>query len=78
MFIPKNIRLNSTQYFVMKIPNKRELQQIAFNHSSDIYFQDFTNLFKECTSKPFPFLVINTTLVSDNSSHFRSNLLVKT
>ena len=34
--VPKNIRLNSTHYFVMKIPSKKELQQIAFNHSSDI------------------------------------------
>ena len=34
----KNIRLNSTHFFVMKIPNKKELQQIAFNHSSDIDF----------------------------------------
>ena len=38
--VPKNIRLNSTHYFVMKIPNKREIQQTAFNHSSDIDFQD--------------------------------------
>ena len=37
--VPKNIRLNSTHYFVMKIPNKRELQQIKFNHSSDIPFK---------------------------------------
>ena len=41
--VPKNIRLNSTYYLrIMKIPNKRELQQIAFNHSSDI--RDFMNL----------------------------------
>ena len=46
------VRLNSTQYFVMKIPNKRELQQTAFNHSSDIEFQDFMNLYKKCTTKP--------------------------
>ena len=78
MSLPKDIRLNSTHYFVMKIPNKRELQQIAFNHLSDIYFQDFTNLFKECNSKSFPLLVINTTLLSDNSSRFKSNLLEKT
>ena len=43
---PKNIRLNSTHYLIMKIPNKRELQQIAFNHSSDIDFQDFMYLYK--------------------------------
>ena len=48
---PKNIRLNSTQYFIMTIPNKRELQQIAFNHSSDIDFKDFKNLYKKCTEK---------------------------
>ena len=39
--VPKNIRLNSIHYFIMKIPNKRELQQITFNHSSDIDFKDF-------------------------------------
>ena len=38
--LPKNITLNSTHYFIMKIPNKRELQQIAFNHSSEIDFRD--------------------------------------
>ena len=41
--VPKNIILNYTHYFIMKIPNKQELQQIAFNHSSDIDFQDFIN-----------------------------------
>ena len=40
--LPRNIRLNSMHYFLMKIPNKQELQQIAFNHSSDIDFQDLT------------------------------------
>ena len=49
---PKNITLNSTHYFVMKILNKRELQQIAFNHSSDIDFQDFMNIYKKSTSEP--------------------------
>ena len=42
--VPKNIKLSSTHYLIMKIPNKRELQQIAFNHSTDIGFQDFMNL----------------------------------
>ena len=37
--VPKNIRLNSTHYFIMKISKKRELQQITFNHSSDIDFK---------------------------------------
>ena len=43
---PKNITLNSTHYLIMKIPNTREIQQIAFNHSSDIDFQEFMNLYK--------------------------------
>ena len=72
--VPRNIRLNSTHYFVMKIPNKRELQQIAFNHSSDIDVQDFMNLYKKCTAKPYSLLVIDTTIASDNSSRFRKNI----
>ena len=59
----------------MKIPNNRELQQIAFNHSSYIDFQDFMNLYKKCTAKPHSFLAINITLASDNPLHFRENLL---
>ena len=60
----------------MKIPSKRELQQLALNQSSDIDFQDFMHesLYKN-TAKPCYFLVIDTTLASDNSSHFRKNLL---
>ena len=54
--VSKNIRLNSTHYFVMKIPNEGKLQQIAFNHSSDIDLQDFMNLCKKCTEKPYSFL----------------------
>ena len=50
--VPKNIRLNSTHYFIMKILNKRELQQIEFNHSSHIQFKDFMNLYKKCAAKP--------------------------
>ena len=72
---PKNIRLNSTHCFVTKIPNKIELQQIVFNHSSDIDFQDFMNLYKKCTAKPYSFLVIDTALASDNFLRFRKNLL---
>ena len=59
----------------MKISDKRELQQIAFNHSSDIDFQDFMNLYKKCTAKPYSFLVIDTTLASDNYLRFRNNIL---
>ena len=59
----------------MKIPNKRELQQIAFNHSSDIDFKNFLNLYIKCTAKPYSFLVIKATLASDNPFCFRNNLL---
>ena len=47
--VPKDIRLNSTPYFIMKIPSKKEFQQIPFNNSSDIIFQDFMNRYKKCT-----------------------------
>ena len=73
--VPKNVRLNSTHYLVMKILNKRELQQITFNHSSDIDFQDFMNLYKNCNTNQYSVLVIDTTLPSDNYLRFRKNLL---
>ena len=52
----------------MKIPplkKRREIQQVAFNYSSDIVFQDFMNLYKKCTEKPYSFLVIDTNLASE-------------
>ena len=62
----------------MKIPNKKELQQIVFNHSSDIDSQDFMNLYKTRTAKPYSFLVIDTTLASDNLLRLRKNVLERT
>ena len=59
----------------MKTPNKQALQQIAFNHSSDVDFKDFMNLCKKCTAKPYSFLVIDATLALGNPSRFRKNLL---
>ena len=61
----------------MKIPNKGELKLIAFNHSSDIDFRDFMNLYKKCTAKPYSFLAIVATFVSDNLLRFRKNLLAR-
>ena len=72
---PKDVRLNSTHFFIMKIPNKRELQQIASNHSSDIDFKDFMNIYKKYTKEPYSFLVNDTTLPSDDPLRFRKNLL---
>ena len=51
----------------MKIPNKRELQQTALNHSSDIDFKDFIKIYKKCTTEPYYFLVNDTTLPSDDT-----------
>ena len=72
---PNIVRLNSTHYFITKTPNKREFQQILFNHSSDIDLKDFMNLYKKCTATPYCVLVIDATLASYNPSRFRKNLL---
>ena len=58
----------------MKILNKREIQQIALNHSSDIDFKNFIKICKKCTAEPYSFLVNDTTLESDNPLRFRKNL----
>ena len=73
--VPKDVRLNSTHFFIMKIPNKRKLQQIALNHSSDIDFKDFMKIYKKYTKEPYSFLVNDTTLPSDDPLRFRKNLL---
>ena len=72
--VPKNTRLNFTHYFVMKIPSRREFQQIVLNHSSDIDLHDFMNLYKKCTKKLYSCLVILSTLASDNLLHFSESL----
>ena len=70
----KDDRLNSTHFFIMKIPTKRELQQIALNHSSDISTKNFINIQRKYTVEPYSFLVYDTTLASDNPLRFRKNL----
>ena len=62
-------------FFSMKIPNKWQLQQITFNHLSDIALEHFMSLYKKCTAKPYSFLVIETTPSPDNSLGFRHNFL---
>ena len=59
----------------MNIPNKRELQQVALNHSSDIDFKDFMKIYKKFTAEPYSFLVNDTTLASNNPLRFGKNLL---
>ena len=73
--VRKTIRLNVIHYFIMEIPNKRELQQIVSNHSSDIDFKDFMKLYKEYNKETFSFLVNDTTLSSDNLLRFGKNVL---
>ena len=72
--VPKDVRLNTSYFFIAKIPNKRELQQIAINHSSDITTKDFTNIYRECTAEPYSFLVIDNTLTSNYPLRLRKNL----
>ena len=69
--VSKNIRLNSRNYFVMRISN---FSKIVFNDSSDIDFQELMNFCKSFTTKAYSFLVVDTTFVSDNSLRFRKNL----
>ena len=59
----------------MKIPNKRELQQVASNHFADVDLKDFMSLYKDYTKEPFSFLVNDATFSSDNPLRFRKNLL---
>ena len=73
--VPKDVRLNSAHFFIMKIPNKRELQQIALNHSSDIDFKDFIKNNKKSTAESYSFLFNDTTLPSNDPLRFRKNLL---
>ena len=64
--MPKTLRLNTTNSFFIKMPKKRELQQIASNHLSDTELKDFVNISKDNTKEPFSFLVNDTILSSDN------------
>ena len=53
--VPKNVRLNSTHFLIMKINNKRELQNIEINHSAKIDYKDFMNIYREYTKEPYSF-----------------------
>ena len=69
--VPKDVRLNTIHFLIAKIPNKRELQQIAINHSSDISTKDFENIYRKCTVEPYSLFVNDTTLASNNPLWFR-------
>ena len=72
--VPKDVRINTSHFFIVKIPNERELQQIAINDSSDINTKDFDNIYKKYTAEPYSFLVNDTTLASYNPLRFRKHL----
>ena len=61
IFVSKGVRLNSALYLIMRIHDKRELQQITTNHSADIDYKNFTKIYRKCTSQSHSFLTIDTT-----------------
>ena len=71
--VPKDVRLNSTHYLITRVNNKRELQSIATNHSSDIDYKDFMKFYRECTRNLYSFLTIDTTLPGRDPLKFRKN-----
>ena len=73
--VPKEVRLNCTHYLIIKIHSRRELTNIAINHSADIEYKDFMMIFRKCRKEPYSFLTIDTTLHTNNSLRFRKNIL---
>ena len=71
--VPKDARLNTAHYFIMKISDQIELQNIARTHSEDIHYKDFMKIYRECTEEPFNFLTIDTTLPASNPIIFTKN-----
>ena len=69
------IKLNEKHYCIIKIPDKREFQQIVLNHWADNDFQNFMKLLQRLYERTISFLVNDTTLPSDNPLKFRKNLL---
>ena len=72
--VPKDVRLNSTHYLIMKINNKRELENIVTSHSAGIDYKAFMKIYREYTKEPFNFMTIDTTLPASNPLKFRKNL----
>ena len=72
--VPKDVTLNSTHYLIMKTNNKRKLQNIAVYESTDIDYQDFMKIYRECTRESYSFLTIDTSLPASNPLRFRKNV----
>ena len=73
--VPKYVILNSTHYLIMKINSKRELQNIAQNHSENIDDKEFVKIYREYTREPYSFLTIDTTLQANDPLRFRKKML---
>ena len=74
--VPKDVRLKSTHYLIVKIKSKRELENTARIQSADIDYKDFVKIYRECTKEPFSFLTIDITLPASDPLRFRKNLLI--
>ena len=57
---PKDVRLNSTHYILMKIGNKKELKRIAEENSGHLDFKDFLKIYNYCTKEPYTFMLVDT------------------
>ena len=73
--VPKDVRLNSTHYLIMKINKKRELQNISIDHSADTDYQEFMKSYRECTNEPFNFLRTDTKLPASNPLRFKKHFV---
>ena len=73
--VAKNIRLNSTHYFIMKNPNKQERENFLSNNSSDIDIKDSMYLYKNVLQKHIPFQSLMLLLHQIILLRFRKNLL---
>ena len=69
--VPKDVRFNSTHYLIMKIHNRRELQEIAINYSAEIDYKAFMKIYKNWINEPYSFFTIVTNIHSDNRMRFR-------
>ena len=68
--VPKEARLNSTHYLIIKINNRKDLQQIAIDYLADIDYKDFLKVYRNCTNDPYSFLTID---VYNPIKKFRKN-----
>ena len=74
--VPKDVRLNSTHYLVMKINNREELRNIAITHSGDIDYKDFMRIYRKGTKESYSFLTIDRTLSASDPLRFRKKFLI--